>query len=137
MREGKVWYTPQQREADLVGILMWVVWFVILNGMFFFMFNDEGTNDLILSPLFYWVTIGPMFAFMFLGRRVMKPEMSAPPGSPSDMSNFATSVISVLAWGLVLLVWDIFYGADRIIGVSLGLVLILLLLMATNRRWNF
>lgn len=137
MREGKVWYTPQQREADLVGILMWVVWFVMLNGMFFFMFNDQGTNDLILSPLFYWVTIGPMFAFMFLGRRVMKPETSAPPGSPSDMGNFATSVISVLAWGLVLLVWDIFYGADRIIGVSLGLVLILLLLMATNRRWNF
>ncbi|GEM_PF-4783498 len=137
MREGKVWYTPQQREADLVGILMWVVWFVILNGVFLFMFNDEGANDPILSPLFYWVTIGPMFAFVFLGRRFMKREMSAPPESPSNMRNFATSVISVLAWGLVLLVWDIIYGVDRIIGTCLGLVLILLLLMATNRRWNF
>jgi hypothetical protein len=101
------------------------------------MFNDEGTNDLILSPMFNWVTIGPMFAFVFLGRRVMKRDMSTRPGSPSNMSNFATSFVSVLAWGLVLLVWDTFYGVDRVIGVCLGLVLVLLLLMTTNRRWNF
>ncbi|NLX47595.1 MAG: hypothetical protein GXY70_05465 [Euryarchaeota archaeon] len=137
MREGKVWYTPQQREADLVGIMMWVAWFVILNGASLFMFNDKWTNLLVLSPLFYWVTTGPMLAFVFLGRRVMKSDTSARPGSPSDMSNFATSVISVLIWGSVLIAWDIFFGVDRTIGVCLGLAFITLLLMATNRRWNF
>ncbi len=93
--------------------------------------HDQETNDLFSSPFFRWVAIGPLFIFMFVGRYIMRFETRMAPGSLSNTSNAITSTISLLAW-------DSFFGCIPIFpALALGWAFTYLVLVVTNRRWNF
>jgi len=130
--------TPQEREASAVGAIIWVIWFIGVSILMSMAVHDQETSDLFSSPLFGWVAIGPLFTFQFVGRYIMRFETRMASGSLSNTSNAVTSTISLLAWGLVLLAWDSFFGGiSTIPAVVLGLTFTYLVLLIANRRWNF
>lgn len=137
LARGRGRRTAQERTANLVGVLLWVAWVVLVIVASSVLITDEGTAETVRSPFFQWLTFGPLLVFMFLGRRLMRFETKMASGSLSNMSNAVTSATAFMAWGLVILVWDCFFGgADVPIGVALGILFTYLVLVATNRRFN-
>ena len=137
LARGKGRRTAQEREANLVGWLLWVAWIVAVTVASNLLITDEATAEVVRSPFIQWLTFGPLLVFIFLGRRLMRFETKMASGSLSNISNAVTSATAFMAWGLVILVWDCFFGgADVLMGVALGVVFTYIVLVATNRRFN-
>ncbi|MCG7844863.1 MAG: hypothetical protein MIO90_05475 [Methanomassiliicoccales archaeon] len=129
--------TPRERTAAVVGVVIWAVWFIGVSILMSMAVHDQETSDPFFSPFFRWVGFGPFFTFMFVGRYIMRFDAKMASGSLSNTSNAVTSATSFMAWGLVLLVWDCFFGNIPVVpALVLGLALTYLVLVASNRRWN-
>jgi len=134
---GRFRITSEERTATVVGIVIWAVWYVGVSVLLSMAAHDQGTSDLVLSPFFRWMAFGPFLAFLFLGRHIMRFNMKMATGSLSNMSNVVTSATSFMAWGLVLLVWDCFFGGvDTVPALVFGMLFTYLMLVVSNGRWN-
>lgn len=134
-----IWWfrvTQQERTATTIGVFAWVTWFIGVSVLMSSAVHDQASNDILSSPFFRWVALGPLFTFIFLGRLVMRFERKLTMDTRGNWINVVISVISFMAWGSLLLVWDISFGANSLVALPLGLVFTYLALVASNRRWN-
>jgi hypothetical protein len=127
-----------RRHGDLLGIVIWVFWALVITILIHTQINSDETNRYYSSQIFSWLIFGPLIVFMFVGRLMFSNGSDDLSKSLMNKKNFAISLASFIGWALlveILVVSNITIYTMLILAG--GWIIALILLTLNNKSWRF